>query len=247
MQGLWHQWLRSDRDKFLAQLAREDAAFEETLRQLETKKEEQARMLKEADARLAEYAAMERWKAEKCKRCPRCSRTIEKIDGCDAMVCGQNYHGGDVQNGCGHRFSWSSAPEYVTEAAEHLSRPSVEALPALPRRQRLRWQVEPHVFLKCAMCKEAIEGPCFLCIDCYACCACIKCANGLGAASGGKHNPDTHVFKILWSMKELRDTDLTVLASNSLTVVTCAARGCQKPAWKGVPGGHCSKACARAG
>ncbi len=35
------------------------------------------------------------------------------MDGCDLMTCGQNYHGGDKQNGCGQGFRWTAAPAYV--------------------------------------------------------------------------------------------------------------------------------------
>jgi len=29
------------------------------------------------------------------------------------MICGQNYHGGDQQSGCGRTFDWSKAARYV--------------------------------------------------------------------------------------------------------------------------------------
>lgn len=56
-----------------------------------------------------------------------------QLDGCDLMICGQNYHGGDVQNGCGarltfqflavfscviiifYRFRWTQAPAYTPD------------------------------------------------------------------------------------------------------------------------------------
>ncbi|CAM9176996.1 unnamed protein product, partial [Hapterophycus canaliculatus] len=31
---------------------------------------------------------MEDWKEMRCRRCPGCGRTIEKLSGCDLMVCG---------------------------------------------------------------------------------------------------------------------------------------------------------------
>ncbi len=33
------------------------------------------------------------------------------------MVCGQDYHGANVQNGCGHRFRWTEAQPYRAAAA----------------------------------------------------------------------------------------------------------------------------------
>lgn len=44
------------------------------------------------------------------KKCPKCGRLIEKLEGCDAMVCGNDAHGGNAQNGCGHSFSWGAVP-----------------------------------------------------------------------------------------------------------------------------------------
>jgi hypothetical protein len=85
-----------------------------------------------ANDRFRELQENEAFKAARCKRCPHCQRIIEKVsyfaiclsrtlisvlqlDGCDAMICGQNYHGGDVQNGCGRAFNWTTAPAYVAD------------------------------------------------------------------------------------------------------------------------------------
>mmetsp|Transcript_86649 Transcript_86649/g.240258 ORF Transcript_86649/g.240258 Transcript_86649/m.240258 type:complete len:649 (+) Transcript_86649:60-2006(+) len=219
LEELWREWLRSGRDAYVAELARQDAAYECALAELRSKQEEQAEMLRQAEARLAEFTAMERWKAENCKCCPHCKRVIEKIDGCDLMKCGRNYHGGDAQNRCGRDFKWSTAPAYRPQGADHLSRlrDSVR-LPRAVERQKVFWPVGERDFvLRCAMCRGPIEGPLFLCIDCYACCSCLKCANGFGAAAGGKHIPESHVFKILWRIEDLCEEDLCILISNNLT------------------------------
>jgi len=220
LEGLWREWLREGRDEYVAELARQDAQYQRALAELRSKQEEQAEMLRQAETRLEEFEAMERWKVEKCKCCPHCRRVIEKVDGCDLMKCGQNYHGGDVQNGCGKDFKWSEAPAYKPQVASHLSKPpdTVSSLPSPAERQKVFWPVgEADFVLRCAMCRNAIEGPLFLCIDCYACCSCLKCANGFGAASGGKHVPGSHVFKILWRPRDLREEDLNILISNNLT------------------------------
>ena len=65
-----------------------------------------------ANPRREEYEKMEKWKEENCKLCPNCGRVIEKLEGCDAMKCGTDYHGGSVQNGCGADFTWSTAQKY---------------------------------------------------------------------------------------------------------------------------------------
>ena len=31
--------------------------------------------------------------------CPKCGRPIEKLEGCDSMKCGKDYHGGNNQKG----------------------------------------------------------------------------------------------------------------------------------------------------
>jgi hypothetical protein len=64
----------------------------------------------------------EDYKATRCKLCPHCGSVVEKLSGCDTMVCGQDCHGGNTQKGCGARFAYSAAPAY---APDHGSRPSV--------------------------------------------------------------------------------------------------------------------------
>jgi serine/threonine protein kinase/sugar lactone lactonase YvrE len=44
------------------------------------------------------------------KLCPHCGFPVAKIDGCDSMVCGRDYHGSALFNGgCGKGFSWNAA------------------------------------------------------------------------------------------------------------------------------------------
>lgn len=174
------------------------------------------RMLLEAEARKKEFMEMEDWKAKNCKCCPHCKRVINKIDGCDSMVCGRNYHGGDVQNGCGQGFNWSSAPAYVPQSAEHITKAVAVEVGEVPDGHKMFWEIDG-VYLRCAMCKFAIRGPLFLCIDCLACCACLRCANGMGSATGGQHLPDSHVFSILWKLDDLKRADVEVLKQNHLT------------------------------
>jgi len=59
-----------------------------------------------------ELRADEDFKALNCRHCPGCNRVIQKVDGCDAMMCGQNFHGGNQQQGCGRKFHWQSARRY---------------------------------------------------------------------------------------------------------------------------------------
>merc|ERR1712216_926737 len=86
-------------------------------------------------------------------------------------------------------------------------------------------EFEKGVYLRCAMCKDAIEGPLFLCIDCLACCACLRCANGLGSAAGGHHVPESHVFSIIWEPRELNAKEYENLKSHRLTTTRKHRRG----------------------
>lgn len=56
----------------------------------------------------------EMWKTTCCKLCPHCERTVEKVDGCNSMKCGSDYHGGGQQSGCGKTFDWDKALPYRT-------------------------------------------------------------------------------------------------------------------------------------
>lgn len=225
VQAEWHEWLRGGRDLYLERRVSQDPSYRPVLEALHSKKAEQRRMLEEAEARKSEAEAMEKWKSEKCKCCPRCSRVIEKLSGCDLMRCGANYHGGDVQNGCGHKFKWSEAPAYVPAT---VTTPTSRVDASL---DRVVWQIERGLFLRCAMCKCAIEGPLFLCIDCDACCACLLCANGQGAAAGRRHKADSHVFAILWKLGDLSETDLRKLKDSNLATTSAPPGFVEGPVW----------------
>ena len=44
------------------------------------------------------------------KRCPHCGFPVQKIEGCDQMVCGRDAHGvARFDGGCGRAFKWSEA------------------------------------------------------------------------------------------------------------------------------------------
>jgi hypothetical protein len=57
--------------------------------------------------RFDELRKMELWKQTHCRRCPYCKATVEKLDGCDIMICGADAHGGNQQRGCGKQFIWT--------------------------------------------------------------------------------------------------------------------------------------------
>jgi hypothetical protein len=108
----WAHWMNTGRQQYLDQIAAADRQYRELLQQFNTKREEHEQDAKSAVDRLAELQQTEQWKAQNCKRCPTCGRTVEKLDGCDLMKCGQDYHGGNVQNGCGASFRWTQVGAY---------------------------------------------------------------------------------------------------------------------------------------
>lgn len=108
-----------------------------------------------------------------------------KVEGCDAMCCGQDYHGGNQQAGCGHRFSWTSAPKYVAQVD---SRP----LPKVTA-EEVRRQSAFHPFVDCCLCdSRGIKGPRFRCIHCQAFDVCLQCEPQLAR----RHAAD-HVFEVM--------------------------------------------------
>ena len=68
--------------------------------------------------RYKELMADEKYKEQKCRACPYCGRVVQHMGGCSSMVCGQDYHGGNNQSGCGKNFTWEQAKPYVA-ATEH--------------------------------------------------------------------------------------------------------------------------------
>ena len=95
----WLSWIATGRQEYQRQLGQEAADVN-------------AQAAADAAASLANMRQDEEWKAANCRHCPSCNRVVNHMGGCDAMVCGRNYHGGDVQDGCGASFNWTSAKRY---------------------------------------------------------------------------------------------------------------------------------------
>jgi hypothetical protein len=68
-----------------------------------------------------ELLAEERRKESSYRCCPRCNTVVQKLAGCDSMVCGRDYHGeaGSKNTGCGANFSFDSAKAYKSDLLEH--------------------------------------------------------------------------------------------------------------------------------
>lgn len=174
----WLTWISGGREEYFgrARVAAED--------------DRRNNALYEGIARHNELEADERWKAENCRLCPGCSRPISKVEGCDSMVCGRAYHGGDQQPGCGQEFDWQQAAPYVA----HIER---RALPELKTEHaKLRGRTAFHPFTDCNLCGgsgQGISGLRFRCIHCPALDVCSACEPQLA----NMHEHD-HVFEILF-------------------------------------------------
>jgi len=85
----------------------------------------------------------EKWKTINCKACPHCNRPIQKMEGCDSMVCGKDAHGGNVQQGCGKQFAWSSSKAYVSDIANAFKREEITlSLPTEPTKKKSKQNMQ---------------------------------------------------------------------------------------------------------
>jgi len=109
----WMEFIATGRQRYLQELAKHEEKFRQVLQEYETKRKEHEKSVKEAEDRFKEYQESETALARFCKSCPHCGCRIEKIDGCDSMMCGHDAHGRSIGLGCGKGFSWNAAPPYV--------------------------------------------------------------------------------------------------------------------------------------
>lgn len=69
---------------------------------------------KELEDRLREFQEGEKTLVKMFKACPHCLRCVERISGCDSVICGN----GSPGVGCGKPFNWSKANAYCAEEIE---------------------------------------------------------------------------------------------------------------------------------
>ena len=145
---------------------------------------------KDLKERMEDLVKDEKWKEENLRLCPSCKRPIEKVSGCDAMICGQNYHGGDIQNGCGANFTWTDAPSYISSMVDtdHLKTILDDDLKIDPS-DILRVKGDHGEYIQCDECQMRIIGFRFACIHCPCFELCEECERKT------KHTPN-HVFRI---------------------------------------------------
>jgi len=127
----------------------------------------------------------ENWKATHCRLCPHCGRIVEKIDGCDSMRCGSNYHGGGLQQGCGKEFDWNMALPYQPQ---RVKRPSITKI-TFEKDNWVKGLFHPGT--KCDGCDRDIYGPRLRCIHCESFNVCSECQTCLD------NHDFSHVFEIM--------------------------------------------------
>lgn len=177
----WASWcLSSARQQRSSQL--EEAAFRERRAFIEKTRKN--------------FIADEFWKSTHLRHCPQCNRVIEKMSGCDIMICGRDTHGGNQQHGCGNRFRWRDAKPYKGKVFEE----EVALDPCYGEEERLaaRGNVRHGEFLRCDSCHKEILGWRFSCIHCPCFNFCEDCE------VSSKHDVE-HVFRIV---REASDPDL---------------------------------------
>ena len=207
----WHRWLKEDRKKWHKKAATNEKIASKSF----------AKARKEAEKRFKTLQRDEAWKEANCRKCPHCYRAVNKLSGCDAMICGGDAHGGNTQNGCGKTFMWGATP-----SMPGLLMPGLQSAypPALPykrpydkaRLPKSAAEVDPeharevHHYiidfsapenaeipresarLKCTLCESDVVGPLFSCINCDGWQCCIKCEENLADL----HPFPDHVFNI---------------------------------------------------
>lgn len=105
------------------------------------------------------------------------------------MRCGENYHGGDRQDGCGARFEWTSAPRYVPR----ITRKEVPTVNF--ERMKVEGSSSRHFLVECDVCNQQhIRGPRFRCIHCPNFNVCAKCDQEVASTHAAEH-----VFEIIFT------------------------------------------------
>jgi hypothetical protein len=137
----------------------------------------------------------EAYKEANCRLCPHCGKAVAKIDGCDSMTCGQDYHGGNKQAGCGKGFNWSTARPYIRPGdAARLPRTFEEVGAVDPT--ALRHHLADGSVQRCDACRTEIAGPRFSCIHCPGGLdVCVACAATPVPLARLGHTP-VHAFQI---------------------------------------------------
>lgn len=184
-------WVTDGRREYATERAARDVAFRTQLEEYNRERAKHEAEVKAARDRIGELQQTEEWKRVNCRLCPSCKRTIQKLDGCDSMKCGQDYHGGNIQNGCGHNFNWSSAPAYIPQVGSAVRQPG-DFTSQMPENAHLvKHEHAPGAPVLCDNCHHPVVGVRLKCLNCPSFSQCFDCSLGF------THCRNEHVFEIL--------------------------------------------------
>ncbi|CAF3528747.1 unnamed protein product [Rotaria sp. Silwood1] len=189
----WFFWCNSERARYLAKRARQDAAYAVRLAEHEKQHAANRQRNEELRHRYDTAVADEKYKAEHCRHCPHCHRVVERIEGCASMICGQDYHGGNTQSGCGKSFTWDQAKKYRSATVR---RPE-QLMNDLPPPES---PVVVHENIKCDGCHETVRGIRFDCVHCPSLIFCEKCEQNCTLAHSDENRragQQQHVFRLI--------------------------------------------------
>ena len=93
--------------------AKEDKAYAAQLNDYTRQMQENEHRNEDLRRRYDELIRDEQYKVQNCRMCPSCKRVVQRLEGCDTMVCGRDAHGGNIQSGCGKSFNWTKAQPYT--------------------------------------------------------------------------------------------------------------------------------------
>ncbi|CAF3863986.1 unnamed protein product [Rotaria sp. Silwood1] len=187
----WFVWCNTERGNYWKIRAQQDASCRAQLDDYEKQQGANAKRNEELRRRYEELKADEELKAKTCRLCPHCKRVVQHMGGCSSMICGQNYHGGDQQSGCGKNFDWDQALPYIPI----VNTVQEQMKSALENQQRV-----VHTGIRCKNCHKEIEGIRFDCIHCHSLNYCEICEQRCTLAHSEelrRQKKQQHVFRLV--------------------------------------------------
>ena len=169
----WFQWIAQDRGE----------------KEEEINKEAIVKRRLEIERRMKDFLLDEKWKEEHLRLCPSCKNPVEKLGGCDKMVCGNDFHGGNIQRGCGKKFSWHAAKKYKSTYDPHHFEKAALAV-KIDKDDKVRLKNDHGEFVRCDKCLNKIYGYRFSCINC-------PCYNLCEDCEMESTHDSSHYFKII--------------------------------------------------
>ncbi|CAF0760021.1 unnamed protein product [Adineta steineri] len=189
----WFFWCNSERGRYLTERAGQDTDYAARLDEYEREQAKNRQRNEELRHRYDTAVEDENYKSRNCRHCPNCNRVVERMEGCESMICGQDYHGGNIQSGCGEEFTWDEAEQYQASTV----RKSTETINDLPRPES---PLITHENITCDGCHEIVRGIRFDCVHCPSLIFCEKCEQRYTLAHSNENRnagQQQHVFRLI--------------------------------------------------